>query len=58
MTAFALVTQICRSLLRLNIPMPETLKQLVKLYIALSLSVQNTYPGAALVWATTGKQSK
>lgn len=58
MTAFALVTQICRSLLRLNIPMPETLKQLVKLYIALSLSAQNTYPGAALVWATTGKQSK
>ncbi len=58
MTAFALVTQISRSLLRLNIPMPETLEQLVKLYIALSLSVQNTCPGAALAWVTTGKQSK
>lgn len=56
MTAFSLVTQICRILQRRKVSPPPIMEQLIRLYIVLSLSTRSSKSDIAFIWTAAGRK--
>lgn len=56
MTAFSLVTQICRILQQRKVSLPPIMEQLIRLYIVLSLSARSSKSDVAFIWTAAGRK--
>lgn len=56
MTAFSLVTQICRILQQRKVSLPPVMEQLIRLYIVLSLSARSSKSDIAFIWTAAGRK--